>query len=69
MLLKCSSLIFAGMLQQPQINISILLAENIRSFMYKYNILFGDWQSPLSYLVRKVYKYDDHFVNIDIMSV
>ena len=33
--------------------------------MYKYNILIDDWQRPLSYLVRKVYKYDDHFVIID----
>ena len=24
-----------------------------------------DWQMPLSYLVCKVYKYEDHFVNID----
>ena len=33
--------------------------------MYKYNILIDDWHGPLSYLVRKVYKYDDLFVNID----
>ena len=33
--------------------------------MYKYNILIDDWHRPLSYLVRKVYLYDDFFVNID----
>ena len=33
--------------------------------MYKYNILIDDWHRPLSYLVRKYYKYDDHFGNID----
>ena len=31
-------------------------------YMYKYNILIDDWHMPLSYLV---YKYDNHFVNID----
>ena len=41
------------------------IAENIGCFMYKYNIVIDDWHRPLSYLVRKVYKYDDHFVNID----
>ena len=41
------------------------LAENIRYLMYKYNILIDDWHRPLSYLVRKVYLYDDFFVNID----
>ena len=40
------------------------LAEHIRYFMYKYNILIDDWHN-ISYLARKVYKYDDHFVNID----
>ena len=33
--------------------------------MYKYSILIDDWHGPLSYLVRKDYKYDDHFGNID----
>ena len=33
--------------------------------MYKYNILIDDWHRPLSYLVRKVYLYDDFFANID----
>ena len=36
--------------------------------MYKYNILIDDWQRPLSkfyYLLCKVYKYNDHFVNDD----
>ena len=37
------------------------LAENIRYFMYKYNFLIKDWHRPLSYLVRKVYKYDNVF--------
>ena len=41
------------------------LAESIRYFMYKYIILIDDWHRPLSYLVCKVHKYDDHFVNID----
>ena len=41
------------------------LAEHIRYFIYKYNILIDDWHRPLSYLARKIYKYDDHFVNID----
>ena len=41
------------------------LAENVRYFVFKYNILIDDWHGPLSYLVRKVYKYDDLFVNID----
>ena len=33
--------------------------------MYKYNILIDDWHRSLSYLVRKIYQYDDFFVNID----
>ena len=33
--------------------------------MYKYYILIDDWHRPLSYLVCKVYLYDDFFVNID----
>ena len=33
--------------------------------MYKYNFLIDDWHRPLSYLVCKVYQYDDCFVNID----
>ena len=33
--------------------------------MYKYNMLIDDWHRPLSYLVRKVYKYDYFFINID----
>ena len=33
--------------------------------MYKYNILIDDWHRPFSYLVSKVYLYDDFFVNID----
>ena len=37
--------------------------------MYKYNILIDHWYRSLSYLVRKVYKYDDHFVNIDIKCI
>ena len=41
------------------------LAENIKYFIYKYNILIDDWHRTLRYLVRKVYKYDDLFVNID----
>ena len=44
------------------------LAENIRYFMYKYNILIDDWHRPLSYLVRKVYKNDD-FLSISIIRV
>ena len=40
-------------------------AENIRYLMYKYNILINDWHRSLSYLVCKVYLYDDFFVNID----
>ena len=44
------------------------LAENIRYLMYKYNILIDDWHRPLSYLVRKVYLYDD-FLSISIISV
>ena len=31
--------------------------------MYKFTILIDDWHS--SYLVYKVYIYDDHFINID----
>ena len=45
------------------------LAENIRYLMYKYNILIDDWHRPLSYLVRKVYLYDDFFLSISIISV
>ena len=37
------------------------IGENIRYFMYKYNILIDDWHRPLSYLVCKVYRYDDFF--------
>ena len=37
--------------------------------MYKYNILIDDWHIPLSYLVRKVYLYDDFFVNIDNKNI
>ena len=46
-------------------NQGLTLAENIRYLMYKYNILIDDWHRPLGYLVRKVYTYDDHFVNDD----
>ena len=35
--------------------------------MYKYNILIDDWHRPLSYLVRKVYLYDDFFLLISII--
>ena len=45
------------------------LAENIRYLMYKYNILIDDWHRPLNYLVRKVYLYDDFFVNIDNKNI
>ena len=33
--------------------------------MYKYNIFIDDWHRLLSYLVRKVYLYDDFLVIID----
>ena len=33
--------------------------------MYKYNIIINDWHRALNYLNRKVYKYNDLFVNID----
>ena len=33
--------------------------------MSKYNNLIDHWHRPLCYLVRKVYTYDDHFVNDD----
>ena len=33
--------------------------------MYKYNIFIDESHRPLSYLVRKVCKYHDHFVNIE----
>ena len=46
-------------------NQGLALAENIRYLMHKYNILIDDWHRPLSYLVRKVYLYDDFFVDID----
>ena len=55
-------------MQKTAENMQKTLSENIRYLMYKYNILIDDWHIPLSYLVRKVYLYDD-FLSISIISV
>ena len=37
--------------------------------MNQYNIYINDWHRPLSYLIRKVYKYNDRYSNTDNMCI
>ena len=41
------------------------IAENIRYFMYKYNISMYDWEKPLNVLMKKVYNYASLHSNVD----
>ena len=46
-------------------NMGSTLAENMRYFMYKYNILYDDWSKPLCHILRKIIVYTDVHNSVD----
>ena len=40
--------------------------ENIRDFMYKYDINMYDWGKPLNIVRKKVYAFDSLYTYVDI---
>ena len=42
------------------------ISENIRYFMYKYDINMYDWGKPLNIVMEKVYAYDKLHTDVDI---
>ena len=45
------------------------ISENIRYFMYKYDINMYDWGKPLNIVMKKVYAYDSLYIQMLIFNV
>ena len=45
------------------------ISENIRYFMYKYDINMYDWGKPLNIVMEKVYAYDKLHTDVDIQCM
>ena len=45
---------------------STTIGENIKYFMYKYNLTMSDWYNSFSYIDKKIYVYVNRKVDVNV---
>ena len=59
-------ILFNNIINSSLFNMSTTIGENIKYFMYKYNITMSDWYNSFSYIDKKIDVYVNRKLNMNV---
>ena len=59
-------ILFNNIIMFSLFNMSTTIGENIKYFMYKYNMAMSDWYNSFSYIDKKIDVYVNRKVDINV---
>ena len=59
-------ILFNNIIKFLLFNMSTTIGENIKYFMYKFNITMSDWYNSFSYIDKKIYVYVNRKVDMNV---
>ena len=64
--MNSENILFNNIIKFSLFNMSTIIGENIKYFMYTYNMAMSDWYNSFSYIDKKIYVYVNRKVDMDV---